>query len=93
MKGGGHGDYYTIVYAPASIQEMVDLTMQAFDVAETYRMPVMILGDGVLGQMMEPVEFRDPVPRELPPKDWATTGGKGWTRPPTSDKLYLPETR
>ena len=60
VKGGGHGDYHCIVYTPASVQEMVDLTMQAFDVAERYRMPVMILGDAVLGQMMEPVVLPDP---------------------------------
>jgi 2-oxoglutarate ferredoxin oxidoreductase subunit alpha len=89
VKGGGHGDYYTIVYAPASIQEMVDLTMQAFDVAETYRMPVMILGDGVLGQMMEPVEFREPAPREVPPKDWATTGAKDGRAPRLINSIYL----
>ncbi|MEK6732392.1 MAG: 3-methyl-2-oxobutanoate dehydrogenase subunit beta, partial [Candidatus Omnitrophota bacterium] len=51
VKGGGHGDYHQIVIAPASVQEIADLTMLAFDLADKYRMPVMILGDGILGQM------------------------------------------
>lgn len=76
-KGGGHGDYRLIVLAPANLQEAVDLVMQSFDIAETYRNPVMVIGDGMLGQMMEPVEFREQPKRELPPKDWATTGAKG----------------
>ena len=76
-KGGGHGDYNLFVFAPASIQEMVDLIMESFDIADYYRNPVMILGDGTLGQMMEPVEFKAPKKRDLPPKDWATTGCVG----------------
>lgn len=75
-KGGGHGDYRLIVLAPNSIQEMCDLVMDGFDIADQYRNPVMILGDGTLGQMMEAVEFKKPKQRELPPKDWATTGIK-----------------
>ena len=81
VKGGGHGDYHCIVYTPASVQEMVDLTMHAFDVAETYRMPVMILGDAVLGQMMEPVALPDPVPADATPADWATTGARDGRAP------------
>ena len=79
VKGGGHGDYRLIVYAPASVQEIIDLTIKAFDVADKYRNPAMILGDGVLGQMMEPVEFKD---HELaiPEKPWATTGAQGRER-------------
>ncbi len=73
-KGGGHGDYHLIVFAPSSVQELVNLTKEAFDVADIYRMPVMIMGDGMLGQMMEPVEFGAYTPREIPEKDWATTG-------------------
>ncbi|NPV70888.1 MAG: 3-methyl-2-oxobutanoate dehydrogenase subunit VorB [Firmicutes bacterium] len=76
-KGGGHGDYRLVVLAPASVQEMVDLVMDAFDVADEYRNPVMIMGDGILGQMMEPVEFKErpfSAPREKP---WATTGANG----------------
>lgn len=79
-KGGGHGDYRLFVFAPASVQEMVDLIMEAFDIADYYRNPVMVLGDGTLGQMMEPVEFKEPKKRDLPPKDWATTGAKGRKR-------------
>jgi 2-oxoglutarate ferredoxin oxidoreductase subunit alpha len=75
-KGGGHGDYRLLVLAPWSVQEAADLVQDAFDLADHYRNPVMVLGDGLIGQMMEPVEFRDDrVPcRELPPKDWAATG-------------------
>ncbi|MFZ5641136.1 MAG: 3-methyl-2-oxobutanoate dehydrogenase subunit VorB [Bacillota bacterium] len=76
-KGGGHGDYRLIVLAPASVQEMVDLTISAFDLADRYRNPVMILGDGILGQMMEPVEFKDTELRQGPDKPWATTGKQG----------------
>jgi len=72
-RGGGHGDYHLLVFAPASVQEMADMTMKAFDLAEKYRMPAMILSDGFLGQMMEPVEMR---PYERPEFDnsWAVTG-------------------
>lgn len=63
-KGGGHGDYRVIVLAPASVQELADLTMDAFDLADHYRNPVMILADGMMGQMMEPVVFKKPKPRE-----------------------------
>lgn len=77
VKGGGHGDYHLVVLAPSTIQETVDLVRKGFDIADQYRNPVMILGDGMLGQMMEPVEFKEAKPRRLPPKDWATTGWKG----------------
>ena len=77
VKGGGHGDYHLVVLAPSSIQEMVDLVQEGFDIADQYRNPVMILGDGMLGQMMEPVEFKERTPRQLPPKDWAATGWRG----------------
>lgn len=73
-KGGGHGDYHLVVLAPSSIQEMVDLTSDAFDIGDRYRCPVMIIGDGMLGQMMEPVEFKDVDLSSLPEKPWATTG-------------------
>lgn len=76
-KGGGHGDYNLFVFAPASVQEMVDLIMESFDIADYYRNPVMVMGDGTLGQMMEPVEFKPPKKRDLPAKDWATTGCAG----------------
>jgi len=73
-KGGGHGDYHLVVLAPSSIQEMVDLTSDAFDIGDKYRCPVMIMGDGMLGQMMEPVEFKDTDATALPEKEWATSG-------------------
>lgn len=75
-RGGGHGDYRLPVLAPANLQEAVDLTMEAFDLADRYRNPVMILGDGILGQMMEPVRFSSKQPQQ-PPKPWATTGRRG----------------
>jgi 2-oxoglutarate ferredoxin oxidoreductase subunit alpha len=76
-RGGGHGDYRTIVLAPSTVQEMADFTMESFDLADLYRIPVIILADGLLGQMMEPLELRPPQKRVLPPKTWALTGAKG----------------
>lgn len=77
-KGGGHGDYRLLVLAPYSVQEAVDLTIQAFELADKYRNPVMILGDGIIGQMMEPVEFKTEIdPEQLPIKEWATDGAAG----------------
>ncbi|QUH25536.1 3-methyl-2-oxobutanoate dehydrogenase subunit VorB [Serpentinicella alkaliphila] len=88
-RGGGNGDYRHIVYAPATLQEAVDLTIEAFDVADYYRNPVMILGDGMIGQMMEPVEFREPKKRELPLKCWATDGTEGKRNPNIISSLFL----
>lgn len=88
-RGGGNGDYRHIVYAPASVQETVDIMMEAFDVADQYRIPVIVLGDGMIGQMMEPVEFRDPPKRELPSKDWVTTGTGGRRDPNVISSLRL----
>ena len=65
-RGGGHGDYRVIVLGPDSAQELADLTMDAFDLADRYRTPVMILADGMMGQMMEPVIFKTPKPRAYP---------------------------
>ncbi|SMB95258.1 2-oxoglutarate ferredoxin oxidoreductase subunit alpha [Thermanaeromonas toyohensis ToBE] len=77
-KGGGHGDYRVIVLAPASIQEMVDITFTAFELADRYRNPVMILADAILGQAMEPVRLKDPGTQETSDfKPWATTGWEG----------------
>ncbi|MFQ5962871.1 MAG: 3-methyl-2-oxobutanoate dehydrogenase subunit VorB [Candidatus Scalinduaceae bacterium] len=76
VKGGGHGDYHTIVLAPSSVQETADLVFDAFDLADCYRNPVMILGDAQLGQMMEPVVFNKKQKPNLPPKTWALTGAK-----------------
>ena len=74
VKGGGHGNYKMIVLAPNSAQEMCDLTMLAFELADKYRNPVFVLTDGVIGQMMEAVELPEPV-SELPDKsDWAVRG-------------------
>ncbi len=82
VKGGGHGDYHMLVYGPASVQEAVDIMYTAFDKADKYRLPVMILGDGMLGQIMEAVELPEMVDiSKLPKKQWATTGeGHGATR-------------
>jgi 2-oxoglutarate ferredoxin oxidoreductase subunit alpha len=76
-RGGGNGDYRTVVLSPATIQEMTDLTQEAFDIADYYRIPVLILADGMIGQMMEAVEWKTPKPRKLPKKAWATDGTKG----------------
>jgi len=74
-KGGGHGDYHLLVLAPASVQEAVEMVMQAFSLADKYRNPVMILGDGLIGQMMEPVEFPEDFKAPVVNKDdWATSG-------------------
>lgn len=74
-KGGGHGDYHLLVLAPASVQEAVEMVMLAFPLAEKYRNPVMIMGDGLIGQMMEPVEFPDHLRTEQVNTDsWATSG-------------------
>jgi 2-oxoglutarate ferredoxin oxidoreductase subunit alpha len=74
-KGGGHGDYKLLVLAPEGVQEAVEMIMKAFTLAEKYRNPVMILGDGLIGQMMEPVEFPDDLMTEPSNKDdWATSG-------------------
>jgi 2-oxoglutarate ferredoxin oxidoreductase subunit alpha len=75
-KGGGHGDYHLLVLAPSTGQEAADLTMLAFDLADKYRNPVMILGDGNIGQMMEPIEFKSPTKVVAPlKKEWAIRGG------------------
>ncbi|MEN6425809.1 MAG: 3-methyl-2-oxobutanoate dehydrogenase subunit VorB [Phycisphaerales bacterium] len=76
-RGGGHGDYRTIVLGPASVQELADCMPLAFDLADQYCMTVMILADGILGQMMEPVVLEPKPRRKLPAKDWALTGAKG----------------
>jgi 2-oxoglutarate ferredoxin oxidoreductase subunit alpha len=76
-RGGGHGDYRTIVYAPATCQELADLTMDAFDLSDKYRNPVMILADGMMGQMMEPVIFKKPKPRQYSKKFIMNGAGNG----------------
>ena len=74
-RGGGHGDYRMIVLAPASVQEMAELTIKGFELADEYRMTAMILADGTMGQMMEPVEL-DLEVKPMPEKPWTTTGTK-----------------
>ncbi len=87
-KGGGHGDYRNIVLAPNSVQEMADITIEAFDLADKWRNTVMILSDGALGQMMEPVEFKERT--KLPvEKPWAATGRLGRAKPNIVNSLYL----
>jgi len=76
-RGGGHGDYRTIVLGPSSVQELVDCMPLAFDLADQYRMTVVVLADGILGQMMEPIVFKKNPRPKLPAKDWALTGAKG----------------
>ncbi len=73
-RGGGNGDYRTVVLAPCNIQEAVDLTQEAFDIADRTAIRSGGAGDGLIGQMMEPIEWRELPKRNLPPKDWATTG-------------------
>ena len=88
-KGLAHGDFQILVLAPANIQEMVDLVKDAFDLADIYRMPAMILGDGMIGQMMEPVEFREHTGRTIPEKVWATNGTKMERPHNIINSLYL----
>ena len=78
VKGGGNGDYHLLTYAPASIQEAINIMMFAFDKAEKYRMPVLFLADGIIAQMMEPVEMPEMVDYKVDPekKPWAATGWK-----------------
>ena len=76
-RGGGHGDYRMVVLAPASVQEAVEMTQLAFDIADRYRNPVLVMGDGLIGQMMEPVQMPDYTPAaDLPEKAWAAGSGK-----------------
>lgn len=81
-RGGGHGDYYTIVLAPKGVQEAADLTYEAFSISEKWRVPVLILADGLIGQMMEGVVFREPIdPATLPRKPWAVGHAAEMGRP------------
>ena len=87
-KGDGHGDYRLIVLTPDSVQEMADLTMLAFELSEKYRVPAMLLADGTMGQMMEPVEIREAnyTPTE---KDWTVTGTQMKRKHNVVNSLYL----
>jgi 2-oxoglutarate/2-oxoacid ferredoxin oxidoreductase subunit alpha len=85
VKGGGHGDYRLVVLAPSSVQEMADFVYDAFDLADKYRTPVLLLADGALGQMMEKVEFPEYNPADhIPPKPWATTG-----KPASRERTFI----
>ncbi|EOS65515.1 3-methyl-2-oxobutanoate dehydrogenase subunit VorB [Oscillibacter sp. 1-3] len=88
-RGGGNGDYRTVVLAPSNVQETADFVQEAFDIADQYRSPVVVLADGLIGQMMEPIEWR-PVPkRPLPAKDWAASGKKGRDHTNVINSLFL----
>ena len=88
-RGVGHGDLRLIVLAPSSVQEMASLTAEAFDLADTYRMPAMLLADGALGQMMEPVDFSLFEKREVPEKEWAANGHGGKRKKNIINSLYI----
>ncbi len=88
-KGGGHGDYRNIVIAPASVQELYEMTVEAFNLADKYRMLAMIMGDGTLGQMMEPVAFRDEEPIVKVEKPWAASGRQGRDFHNTVTSIYI----
>jgi 2-oxoglutarate ferredoxin oxidoreductase subunit alpha len=89
VKGGGHGDYRLIVYAPSSVQEAADCVMEAFEASDYYRVPALVMGDGMIGQMMEPVEFKQPKKRELPEKVWAAKGYDGSRERAIVNSLYI----
>ena len=88
-RATGHGDFHILVFAPATIQEMVDLVYTAYDKADEYRMPAMILADGMLGQMMEPVEFPEKEAERKIEKPWATTGHQNKRVHNITNSLYL----
>ena len=88
-KGGGHGDYKNLVIAPASVQELYELTVKSFDLADKYRMVCMILGDGTIGQMMEPVAFKEKEETLEVAKPWATTGMHGRAKHNTITSIYI----
>ncbi len=92
VKGGGHGDYHPIVLAPATVQEAIDLTWLAFDLAEKYRHVVAVLADGNIGQMMEPAELPPPRPAgERPTPAWALTGARGRPKHTINSLHLIPE--
>jgi len=88
-RATGHGDFHLLVFAPSTVQEMVDFVFKAYDLADTYRMPSMILADGMLGQMMEPVVIEKPENSNLPPKTWAAVGHGGKRAHNVVNSLYL----
>ncbi|MDR2360542.1 MAG: 3-methyl-2-oxobutanoate dehydrogenase subunit VorB [Oscillospiraceae bacterium] len=88
-RGIGHGDARLLVFAPSTVQEMVDLVFKAFELGDKYRMPAMILADGMLGQMMEPVELPDAAAATSERKTWATDGHGGKRKKNITNSLYL----
>ena len=88
-RGGGNGDYRTVVLAPSNIQEAVDFTQEAFDIADQYRNPVVVLADGLIGQMMEPIVWHEIPKRKLPEKDWAAGGKHGRDRTNIINSLFI----
>lgn len=88
-RGGGNGDYRTVVLAPSNVQETADFVQEAFDIADQYRNPVVVLADGLIGQMMEPIEWRPVQKRQLPAKDWAACGRKGRDHTNVINSLFL----
>ncbi len=88
-RGAGHGDFHMLVFAPCSVQEMVDLTHTAFDLSDKYRMTAMLLADGILGQMMEPVDISRGASADLPDKEWALTGTGKKRKGNIVNSLYL----
>jgi 2-oxoglutarate ferredoxin oxidoreductase subunit alpha len=90
-KGGGHGDYNPIVLAPSTVQETVDLIVEAFDLADKYCQPVTVIADGMIGQIMEPVEFPDMKVPTRPERPWALTGAKGRKKNIITSLFLVPE--
>ena len=90
-RGGGNGDYRNIVFAPGNAQELADMTVEAFDLADQWRMPVIILGDGYLGQMSEPVKLPKPTGKTFD-KPWAVTGAKGRPKNTVASLRLIPDT-
>ncbi len=91
-RATGHGDFHILVFAPSTVQEMVDLVSDAFDLGDQYRMPAMILSDGMLGQMMEPVVLPEASGKPLPEKPWATNGTRGGRPHNIINSLYITPT-
>lgn len=91
VKGGGHGDYKLLTVVPWSVQEMFDHAVLAFNLADKYRNPAMILSDAIIGQMLEPIEIPDKVEVSIPPKPWATTGASGRGRNFVTSLYIVPE--
>jgi len=90
-KGGGHGDYNLLVLAPSTVQEMVDLVIEAFDLADKYCLPVTVIADGMIGQIMEPVEFPEMAEPRRPERPWALTGAQGRNKNIITSLFLVPQ--